>query len=362
MGIANSPGAYGVLGVRADGAKDRLLIFNITEQIEHHLIETKYNFSWLLPSHDLQSILGLTINHELVYMKLSLGNGTNRTPHLQLVQPIQLNHPLNAYSRAFVMNVDKQDIGLVVCQEANNFRLYGTLLAPPMNTIEPKDAAPVTSQSHEASSVPLNAPSLNDLGVMPTAVSWSIWAEHVISGALFVAGKEYGSDQWLLRQLLIQLSQEQQAEQTDGNLSIKKGFNAYFPDNCIPKEIFPLANNQVLILDIHGNLFYWDLSQSQPRLLEHPEWQKRPTDCTVRVGADGWFAVIVGNQLSMWQVRVGEVLRPYKPKQHRNFLIVKDVEKDSLRATPDGKYLLGIGAERTVLATWEFPRYAVDQL
>lgn len=189
---------------------------------------------------------------------------------------------------------------------------------------------------------------------LPTRGSWSIWCLHEPSATLSTAGKLKNAQQW---SLLIQTLETK--KETKGKRQPTHPFSNMIdlPSYLIPKQILPLAPNELLILDKKGNLHYWEAKRMTPMKLSHSLWNTN-SDSILRGGKNRWFAVADKKRLKMWCVRRGGFLHPYE-QEKEGLDISALTSPDNLAATSDGRYLFGLANQKVII--WEFPQFTIDQ-
>ena len=96
--------------------------------------------------------------------------------------------------------------------------------------------------------------------------------------------------------------------------------------------------------------------------LTHPSWSEAiwKNDAFPKLigGSNGWFASAINDKLKMWKVHQGGSL--YKYEQRPDELEISGVDTRTLKATVDGRYLIGFGSK--TFAIWEFPQIVQDTL
>lgn len=197
-----------------------------------------------------------------------------------------------------------------------------------------------------------------DVGQLPQNYEWTVWSAHAPSATLLAAGKSITGNRWRL--LLAPIRQRPAEKERESQRGLPASFQFTsldhwidLPSGLLPRRIVPLANDLILILDTSGKLHYWDTTRPAPLRLSHEAWADDP-DCTIQAGAGGWIAVIAKDHLRMWRVRRGGFLYLYEDVS----LPIELAKRDSFRVTADGRYMFAIAQQ--VIATWEFPRYAMD--
>jgi hypothetical protein len=340
IGVTHTSKYNGVLALRPENKNDLLFPFGIQGEAEPSFLPTQYRFTALYPAQNSETIIGVAEssgkNYDVVHVNLE-------QKKIRSISSILLSID----DRIFFATFSQGDAALIVQNIDARLMLYGIWV---------HSGQPTSKQA------------------MLQSCTWLKWDVHTPSGTLFVVGQSNKDKTWQLQYIPVQAQKTQNSEENEGNedeqdshleannteqpadLFFDLSHNVRFPEDIIPQEIVAFGEKQILILDVKGILYLWDLNDLAPRKLAHPHWGVSANDCVIRVGADGWIAVISRDQLRMWCVRLGRFLSPYEPEQ--SYHIVDKIKK-SLAVTPDGRYLLAIANDQTI-ATWEFPRYAVD--
>lgn len=217
------------------------------------------------------------------------------------------------------------------------------------------------------------------LGPLPQTTQWTLFASHPPTATLFACGAA-GNGKGAHRLVATRLVQEQDETSREEEVATggpKKrprrpssgrwrldGFDVEvtLPGNVLPRSLIALSSETVLVLDTAGFLHLWNTHRPEVRTVRTVRDEKWPGDpqSVVRAGAGGWVAVATGlEKLSMWQIHLGGWMEPYRARGE-NELTIEKVDRHSLRASLDGRYLFGVGKQE--LFTWEFPRWAIDEL
>jgi len=317
MGIPTSNFHGGVVSVKKE-SNNYLYRFQIHNSVTDHIIQTNTGFQQLFLSSDLRTIFGLNDRRQLV-----LGNWSeDGEGDIQMV-PVD-NQPLKEKEKVSQVRMYGKDVVLIGRDNGRNISVYSIDLTPGAKP-EP------WSQLSEI-------------------FSWNpdLWAVHVASGTLFAAGKSTQGNNWHIQR--IQPENPNNQEVSD------------FSPGLVPSQLIPLAKDKLLILDAKGKLFYWDITGHPPYLLSVPrgDWDVDSTSA-IRVGADGWIAVIANSLLRMWQLRKQSVLVPYEPREdERDRFPTSNITSDKFLTTSDGEYLLAIFSGQNI-ATWKFPKTVADK-
>lgn len=233
-------------------------------------------------------------------------------------------------------------------------------LALPMQ-YDARDAALIIrNQGHAFSTRLIDVSMRNAIGPgrqLSLDASWTVWCLHVPSSTLMMAGKSRndGQENWLLQ--LIPLGPVQKSEKRE-TAAESEPIQVELPGEIIPRQIIGLSAGELAILDTGGALHYWETKRLSPVRLSHPAWDTDP-QCVVRPGKNGWIAVAAKERLKMWRIRNGGFLHPYDRDQE-GFAITALASPETLVATADGRYLLGL-TEKMIIA-WEFPQFTQEQM
>lgn len=332
----------GFLALRYEDSNDLIFPFSIRGEVETSYLETDYHFSALYPAQNGETMVGITESYEIIYL-----NWQQR-----ITLPIS-SIEFDVDSKVFLVSIGQADAALII-QNVNGQHILQCLWM--------YSGQPTSSQE-----------------TMSESFTWTKWDVHTPSGTLFALGQSNRDGYWQIQCISIHAYQEQNMEADevedgdedgdeqdnllDPSIELRRSMDVSFetqsirfPEYLDPQEIVALGDKEILILDTKGDLYFWSLEELAPQLLDHRRWNVRASDCTIRAGANGWVAVISGDQLRMWRVRLGRYLSPYEPDE--SYHIVDEI-KESLVVTPDGRYLLAI-ANKQIIATWEFPRYIAD--
>jgi hypothetical protein len=329
LGLSLSASGSGVAVVRKGNDSNHLLFFEIDGESEEQLVPTNRRFSKLFTLNANRSLLALTESGELGLI----------TKNPFSYQGIKV---MKAEEDVLQVTWDKRELALIILKQGDFV---------------------------EVNWMDINlGGQLKDLGRLPHDFKWSVWSVHAPSATLFAAGKSFKGTRWQLYLVPIRQSpvkkergeaqdQKEQEQTQKLELDTKREGRMDLPSDLVPKQIIPVANDEVLILDSAGNLHYWDTTRPSPLKLSHQSWVVDPR-CTIRAGAGGWIAVAAEERLNMWRVFRGGFLYKY---EHPGFNITAVDNLDTLKATSDGRYLLAIGAHQNIIA-WKFPKYVVDEL
>jgi hypothetical protein len=284
---------------------------------------TKLRLRCVFPASDLKTLFAETQDGDL--MPISLPTPDSEKP---IVTGLQVEEPL------FPAVIDKRNLILIVRRTAVGFKISCSDFASPK---EPEHIH-------------------NLQGNMTRA----LWTFHDKSAQLFAVVQE--ERRWRLYTLRFSSSPTEQRdngkpdEPSPSKLACESS-KREIPVTLIPKQVVALSPDEVLLVDREGEIHYWDKARSVPIRLRHASWPSDP-DLRVTAGPKGWIAVSARGHLTMWRIHRGGHLYPYE-KLPEGFAI-DGLDTDSLITTSDGHYLLGIG--KNLISTWEFPRYAVDEL
>jgi len=211
----------------------------------------------------------------------------------------------------------------------------------------------------------LNKPSSpKNVFQLPPGFGWSKWVDHPASSTCWMIGKsESNSKQWQLFYARLRHPSDK-VKGADQNIStlhqLEDEQHIDLPSGLELKEFTAIGNDEIVFVDIYGDLFYWNPHLPTPKKLSHSQWIQDP-NCTIQAGAEGWIAVAAKHKLAMWRVRRGGLHR-YEEGLGTSDFDISGVELETFKATSDGRYLLALAQHRQAIVIWEFPRYVADAL
>ncbi|MGH8553102.1 MAG: hypothetical protein ACRERS_07390 [Methylococcales bacterium] len=199
---------------------------------------------------------------------------------------------------------------------------------------------------------------------LPAGYNWKCWTSHPRSATVYAIGHRgtRGTEGWkLVATRIKKIHQKPQSKDKAKRMEEKFDFEPFvsidLPENLIPVQVIAVRSRQLLIRNTEGTPHYWDHRRPSTLPLKCvPGWPANGIQA-VRAGHFGWLAVVANNQLTMWHVRRGGFLNPSLADP----LNVSGVNKERLRVTPDGRFLVG-PSDGNLLMKWEFPQSVGDFL
>ena len=343
LGIPQTESHCCFAAIRWEGGNDLIYYFDIANSDEHWLIHTNESFSALFPSNDCQTILALNKSNKLV-----IGDLLNRQKSGQKLHLIPVDEG-SSYeaSRVSIISLDRRCFALIGNPREERVMIHCMEL---YMGAKPR----VLAGSSES-------------------LIWDnrLWAVHSQSATLFLAGSSSTHNRWRLQRMPMSITSKTQSTEPQNEIRTVTDCLTDIPDKIIPKQLIPLEEDKLLILDASGEVYFWHVGGRPPLILRRPRGNWRVTNenidrSFIQAGLKGWIAVKSSQHLSMWQMRYGNILIPYdkKPSWHQPGVVF-----DRLMTSGDGCYLVAIDGrherisrnENKEIYTWTFPRFVLDE-
>lgn len=180
-------------------------------------------------------------------------------------------------------------------------------------------------------------------------------ASHAGASSLAVATRS--ADGWHIRMMTFSLARKDDKKArvgmaTDASLSCRL--------DLAQIEILREGDEGELVLcDRKGGLYFWNRTRNQVLPLKHRSLRPLPGSRIIP-GGDGWFALVGGDRLTMWNLSMNGYISPCEG-EHPEGMDINVYDTGSMVASADRRYLFatcksGINAPG-LLGAWRFPQY-----